>query len=532
MCRFLRICAVTGVITGSLCGLVMAAQGQRPPQFRSGVTLVPIEVRAVDKDGRPVTDLTGADFVIREAGQQEEVAHFRAVAVDSSGAETGRTFFIILGRGRLDHPTKALQALIDFVRTDLLPHDHVGVFAYLRAIDPTTDHARVAGFLERYRDQHERIEGLLRRDVRHYLLPLPPVLGTDTRAALNGLFRAGLMSRDLAGGTGDALGQFNSFSFVRKSFEYLRSFDGEKHAIVLSEGPLGLGRVDDDPLKNFWFRIATDARASLSYIHAGGQRPRAMIRGGGAGFGGYNGIDPMVIDDHALLAAQTGGVSAFYQFTEEPLALLNRVTRFHYVLGYYPTRQVSAEQYRRIEIGVTRPGVRLLYRQAYVAQPAAERPAEYRHAITESRLGDAAARILTRPRPMSSVAPERWQMRLDRPTWTGSAAGGRVQVGISFDVRHASVVTDGDAFVTDIDLLLIADDNERNVLAERRLKLNIRLSADQFARTKREWLQYETAIEVKTRPAFVRAALYDFENDRTASTQVRLNQQAPPGGGR
>ena len=520
-----RIGVGSAMIAGSLSWIVLSAQGQRPPQFRGGVTLVPIEVRAVDKDGRPVSDLTAADFVIREAGQREDVAHFRTAAVETSGGETGRTFFIILGRGRLNNPTGALQALVDFVRKNLQPHDRVGLFAYLRTIDPTTDHASVAAFLERYRDQHERIEGLLRADVRHYLLPLPPVLGTDTLAALDRLFQPGQMSRDLAGATGAALGRFNSFNFLRRSFEYLRSFDGEKHAIMVSEELPGIARIHNDPLRNFWFRTATDARASLSYIHAGGLGTSGMSRGGGLTRGG--GIDPARIDDHALLAAQTGGVSAFYQFAAEPLALLDRVTRFHYVLGYYPTRQVAGEQYRHIEIAVTRPGVRLLYRQGYVAQPPAERSGEYRHEVTESRLGDGAARILN-PRPMPFILAEPWQIRLRSPSWTASGDGGRVHVGIAFDARHASVVKNGDAYLTDIDLLLIADDSNRNVLAERRFKLNIRLSAADFARTKREWLQYEAALEMKTRPAYLRAVLYDFETDRTASTQIRLDPQASP----
>jgi hypothetical protein len=247
---------------------------------------------------------------------------------------------------------------------------------------------------------------------------------------------------------------------------------------------------------------------------------------------GYNGIDPRVIDDHVVVAAQTGGVSAFYQFAEEPLAFVNRVTRFHYVLGYYPTRQVPGEQYRRIEVAVTRPGVRLLYRQGYVAQPPAARPAEYRDAVTGSRLADAAVRILNPRPPLGFVTPQRWQMRLDRPSWTTSAAGGRVRVAISFDARYAAVVKESDEYITDLDLLLIADDDTRNVLAERRLKLNIRLSAAEFARTKREWLQYETTLDVNTRPAYLRAVLYDFENDRTASAESRLEPQLPRGASR
>jgi hypothetical protein len=63
------------------------------------------------------------------------------------------------------------------------------------------------------------------------------------------------------------------------------------------------------------------------------------------------------------------------------------------------------------------------------------------------------------------------------------------------------------------------------------LKLNIRLSAAEFARTKREWLTYGATIDVKTRPAHLRAVLYDFEADRTASAQVSLLPPTSSGGG-
>jgi VWFA-related protein len=512
---------VAVVLTSS----ALLAQDQRP-QFRGGVTLVPIEVRAVDRDGRPVTDLTAADFVIREAGEPQEIAHFRAVAVD--GAEPApRTFFFVLGRGRLNHPTKALQGLIDFVKGKLLPNDRVGVLAYLRLIDPTTDHARVIAFLERFRDQHERIEGLMAADRRHYLIPLPPQLGKDTKAAIDRLFESAPTSRNLAGSTGDALGQLHTFTFLRRSLEHLQTFPEEKHVVLIDESPLGSGRVQDDPAKNFWFRFATDARATLSYIHAGGQRAPYLCRGCTA-FGGYNGLDPRLIEDHDVLATQTGGMSAFYRFAEQPLTALDLATRFHYELAYYPTRQAGSDAYRTYEIAVTRPGVRLLYRHGYVAQPPPTRPAEheteYRRNVTASRLNAAALRILNPP-PMPAFMVEPWQVRLRNPTWAAGTTGGTVRVEVAFDARRAWVAKDGDGYVTDIDLLLIADDAGRNAIAERRIKLNIRLTASDFARTRGEFLQYDATIDVPHRPAHLRAVLYDFENDRTAITQVRLAER-------
>ena len=41
---------------------------QQPPAFKSGVTIVPLDVRVLDKDGRPITDLRQEEFRILENG--------------------------------------------------------------------------------------------------------------------------------------------------------------------------------------------------------------------------------------------------------------------------------------------------------------------------------------------------------------------------------------------------------------------------------------------------------------------------------
>jgi hypothetical protein len=53
-----------------------AAQNQTPIPFRAGVVLVPVDVRVVDAEGKPVTDLTAADFTIFEDGIQQDIEQF------------------------------------------------------------------------------------------------------------------------------------------------------------------------------------------------------------------------------------------------------------------------------------------------------------------------------------------------------------------------------------------------------------------------------------------------------------------------
>lgn len=62
------VCLATAVVAGQ-----QAAPQSQPPQFRAGVDLVTIDVRAVDKDGKPVPGLTKGDFVVTLDGQARPV---------------------------------------------------------------------------------------------------------------------------------------------------------------------------------------------------------------------------------------------------------------------------------------------------------------------------------------------------------------------------------------------------------------------------------------------------------------------------
>jgi hypothetical protein len=140
------------------------AQERAPGTIRVRITLVPINVVVTDQTDRPVTDLKASDFTILEDGVRQQVSHFalqtlaattdaparpatallRRIATAELTPERRRTFLIVLGRGRLQQPSKGIDGLLQFVRTRLLPQDVVAVFVYNRATDFTTDHERVA----------------------------------------------------------------------------------------------------------------------------------------------------------------------------------------------------------------------------------------------------------------------------------------------------------------------------------------------------------------------------------------------------
>jgi VWFA-related protein len=168
------------VVVSAIGGIL---HGQQQDVIRTGITMVPIDVRAFDRQGRPVTNLKADDFTIYEDGVPQKIAHFstqdfgretsakrEAVtepAAPAAGAaaqlrgispQTSRVFLIVLGRGRLQLPNGGIDGVLHFVRSRVLPQDRVAIVAYNRATDFTTDHASLVPILERYKKAHEDIE--------------------------------------------------------------------------------------------------------------------------------------------------------------------------------------------------------------------------------------------------------------------------------------------------------------------------------------------------------------------------------------
>jgi VWFA-related protein len=83
--RSLAVAATTAVLVAPAGALSLSTQA---PTFPSGVELVRIDVVVVDKDGRPVTGLTAADFEITEGGKRREIASFEPVVVRSAKPAT------------------------------------------------------------------------------------------------------------------------------------------------------------------------------------------------------------------------------------------------------------------------------------------------------------------------------------------------------------------------------------------------------------------------------------------------------------
>ena len=218
----MRTHSVTFALLGLTCAALVAQEQQPPPQtFKSRVTVVPVDVRVLDRNGKPVTDLKREDFTILEDGVPQSILHFsfhqltpmpagdpdvpldfRKPLGETVTPQNRRIFLLVLGGGRQVGPVKGVEAAMKFVKERLLPQDQVAILAYNRATDFTADHTKVLQTLERYWDKHESIEAKM----RHHFSGLQAAYGSPEIPAsiqkeIDAIFRqpGALASRSLTG---------------------------------------------------------------------------------------------------------------------------------------------------------------------------------------------------------------------------------------------------------------------------------------------------------------------------------------------
>jgi VWFA-related protein len=162
--RSVRVCRAVGLAVCLALGLLAAPEAQdaasgQNPVFRGGIDAVAVDVIVTDRDGRPVTDLTAADFEIREEGDVQAVTSFRLIetgdglddpgaareilSLDQERAEAARIdnrlFVVFLDdyHVRRGNSMRSRQQLADFLRS-LGPNDLVAIATPLGGVSSLT----------------------------------------------------------------------------------------------------------------------------------------------------------------------------------------------------------------------------------------------------------------------------------------------------------------------------------------------------------------------------------------------------------
>jgi VWFA-related protein len=561
---------------------------QELPAFRSRITLVPLDVRVLDRDGKPVTDLSRDDFTILENNEPQAIAMFSASGLvpeapppqsqfrpglrQAVGAQLapprGRTFLLVVGRGRIQEPFDGIGALIAFVRERLLPQDRVAVMAFNRITDFTANHAQIVAVLQRYAERHELIDALLLHDgagpapqyrkcskcLPEFILPrideiflfpgaivsreMPQALGLD-EDIYNGRERRyydALLHGELAAGRESNLSAFVDEVALRRaelsgatsSAEYvsqriavsqdkdkllngiteMRYFEGEKQIVFLAENGIAF---DDRGEDQIIARAASDARIVLNTIVTGGILWPAAARGVVNASIPINLVPGQVMKN---LAAETGGLSTVAKYPREALAAVDEVTRFEYLLGYYPASTARDGKFRDVKVKVNRPGVTVLVRNGYYDEDVII-PGDRAAFMAHQRISSVGStRDLVRDLSVS--------LKVSQAKSPNKAVQGDVIAEMRIDPSRIAFAEVDGRRVAAVEFRAYCGDGKERSVGQTQGVMRLSLTEASYAKYSRDGIPYTARIQVNAKPKTVKVIIYDPAADLAGSMVASL----------
>lgn len=328
--------------------------GQQPPTFRAGVGLVRLDVTVTDGRGRPIVDLTSADFEVIEDGVRQDV-QFLALhqltgdvppgddrsleirspehAAQEAAREDVRLLVVFvddyhLAYGALND-NRLKRTLLDFIESEIRPTDLVAV---MNPLTPLSD-LGLTRDLQVLRERIESVEGRL----GGFVPPRSELEENQMR------FGAAQLARIRAQVTLSAL------EALVVHLGGLR--EGRKSVLFVSQGPpIQFGNLFDD-LQEV---IAAANRANVT-IHV--LDPRELIE------------SPMRSGTvNESLALETGGrlLARSNDYSTGLRAVMSDASSY-YLLGYTPARDVADGKFHEVKVRVKRKGARVIARKGYWA---------------------------------------------------------------------------------------------------------------------------------------------------------------------
>lgn len=512
----------------------------RQPVFRAAVTRVQVSVRVLDRDGRAVRGLTAEDFTVREAGQPQAISSFvayrfdpAAVTLDDvtqrgrvsattapvSNAHTAdaRVFALVIddlhinprrteraraiGRELVErlHPSDLLlvattsgrETSFTFTRDRGLALRTIDAAFGQRLPDPTSEMLTSPG-----RHAQGALGGYntpgLAASQQQRVMQLEMAYETITRVAARAVGIPGKRKTLLyvsegspVGSTVNASGQAAGSGSANVALQNAMAAATVADMVIYPVTPTGL----DVPGE---FLIETNGRAmdgdgreiaheDLASVIAEYMQTKTQLRD---------------------MATLTGGVALID--TNDASGALTRVlddASEYYVLSYEPAKPAKDDRFRRVEVAVAQPGVRLIVRRGYSAPQGL--PADAGEPPAANGLSPALQRLLT-----SAVAVDALPLRGQLiPLGPGENDTTRFALAIeATGERLAGLVADGSLNLTLA--LLTVGENGRAANATRRT-MTMTVTDAQLTLLRASALRFLPVVDLPRGRHEVRIALLD-----------------------
>ena len=329
----------------------------RPPTFRSGTNVVRVDVSVMDRDGRPVRNLSAEDFELRENGELQSITSFKLV--DANGQPTDDLSLPIRSPQHA-----ATEAARDDVRVFVIFWDEYHIDQFGSAV--------------RARDQlqHFVLEAFGPTDLVALMDQLTPVSAlrfTRDRRALadqvhllrgrRGVYvpaRSAVEEAHLRNGQDvERIRSQVTTTALKSVIMHLGTIrQGRKAVVFVGES---LGRLGQDTIRvvSDLIRTANDNNTAIYTVD-----PRGL-QAGGAGFGG---VSAML----ASLADSTGAEAIVSNDFNAALRKVVVTSSAFYLLGYSPKDPQLDGKFREIKVKVKQGGVEVRARNGYWAPRGAD----------------------------------------------------------------------------------------------------------------------------------------------------------------
>ena len=467
------------------------AAGQAPPaaprpQFRSSVDTVPLDVSVLDRNRRPVRDLTPADFTILEDGKPQEISIFQAVDIPdveppstpwirevapdvatNEGLQERRLFLIVMDDATIQASLPALTTARDVARKfiDRLGPSDLAAVIFTRgtqnAQDYTSDRTRLLAAIDKFSAGFRDL-GLFDADTQK------PIAGEDD---LFFMWSVGVLDR--------ATEILSSLPDRRKAIVYigqgvpvnLDNLAPQSPGLNASGGSSAImSQVTAGIFKDRMSRVfqrAQRANVNVYTLDVCGLRvPPAVVPVGTA-----RGVPPtcepgLEIDYLKTLAANTGGRSVVETNDFDPgVQAIFQENASYYLLGYRPSDPKKDGSFHRLEVRVNRRDVEVRTRSGYQTEKASD--ARKRTAATAaSPLGAALAGVL----PKSDLPMTLATAVMAKPGRRESTVA--VVVGVRQPIRQTA-----GQVVEHVDLQVSAYNVDGKLFDSRRLLADVKIRA-------------------------------------------------------
>ena len=514
---------------------------QPPVTFRVEVNYVEVDALVTDADGKPIANLTKDDFELFEDGKKQDVATFALVNIPIERAERplfasgpvqpdvqtndhieGRIYLLVLDDLHTDvtRSPRVKAAATRFIENNFGTNDLAAVVFTGRSGDGqdfTNNPRLLVNAINKFSGRKLRSATLTRIEGARVDPATQQLAPGDDIDQMDRAFRARQMANN-----------------VRKLAEFMAGVHGRRKSMLLiGEGvdydiyeAVGqLGSTASSVLLDTHDAIAAATRGNVTIYTID---PRGLMNAEGDLIevaGTVGDADSRSIanemrlsqDSLRVLADSTGGFAAVNR--NDLNGAFDRIVRensSYYMLGFYSTNDRRNGRYRKLEVRVKRPGLRVRNRTGYY-EARGRAPSQPNASNSPTALPVAVTEALGSPLPMSGVP-----MKVFAAPYKGQAPNAAVALVFEIDIRNFDFVQNGGTFNEQVDVAFTSVNTQGKVFPGERQTATLTLKPDTYERAKARGLRvlsqanlppgrYQIRVAAGSKSGKAGSVVYDLE---------------------